>query len=162
MSADAQRFASLHLARFMREHGYEGARDAAGELAVIPVADGVGPGSEQLLVELARRDTVVIRPAPARPRELRRQAAIVFIGTRGQLHPGRGQRPARRIAGTLMLVGDLFLRRAQGRPVLWIRRVTLRERRPRDPLELVLVAALRVLARQVPPESVWQDVSARS
>jgi hypothetical protein len=158
MSADAQRFAAFHLAGFLRAHGYEGARDAARALAVVPVADGVGPSNEALLVELARRDTVVVRPAPAGPLELHRQPAIVFLGVRGQLDPGRGRPPGRRLVGAVMLIGGLLVRRVGGRPMLWVRRATLRDRRPRDPLELLLVAALRVLAYQVPIEATWRDL----
>jgi hypothetical protein len=161
MSADAQRFADLHLAGFLRAHGYDGARDAAHELAVVPVADGVGPSNESLLLELARRDTVVVRPAPASPGELHRQPTIVFLGVRGQLDPGRGRPAGLRLAGVVLLVGGLLVRRLQGRPMLWVRRATLRERRPRDLLELLLLAALRVLARQTPLEAVWQDRAAR-
>jgi hypothetical protein len=149
MSGDAQRFAELHLSGFMREHGYEGAREPRHELAVVPVADAVGPSNEPLLVELARQDTTVVRPAPARPGELHREPVIVFLGVRGQLDPGRGLPPARRLGGALMLVAELLVRRLQGRPARWVRRATLRERRPRDPLEMLVVLALRSLARQV-------------
>jgi hypothetical protein len=161
MSADAQRFAELHLAGFLRAHGYDGARDATRELALVPVGDSVGPGNESLLIELARRDTVVVRPSPASPFELHRQPTIVFLGVRGQLDPGHGRPAGRRLAGVAMLVGGLLVRRIGGRPMLWVRRATLRDRRPRDPLELLLVAALRLLARQVPIEAVWRDLPTR-
>lgn len=149
MSPDVQRFAELHLAGFLREHGYEGAREPAREIAVVPVADGVGPSNESLLLDLARRDTVVVRPAPARPGELHRQPVIVFLGVRGQLDPGRDLAPARRAIGVLMLVAGLLVRRLQRRPMLWVRRATLRDRQPRHPAEVLVVAALRLLARQV-------------
>ena len=48
MSADAQRFAALHLCGFLREHGYEGAEEPRREVAVVPVADGVGPGQRAI------------------------------------------------------------------------------------------------------------------
>jgi hypothetical protein len=156
MAADVQRFAELHLAGFLRQHGYEGARDPAGEIAVVPVADGVGPANESLLLELARRDTVVERPAPARSGELHRQPVIVFLGVRGQLDPGRDLPPASRAIGAVMLVAGLLVRRLQRRPMLWVRNATLRERRSRDPVEVVVVAGLRALARQVSLEAVGQ------
>jgi hypothetical protein len=157
MSADAQRFAELHLAGFLREHGYHGARDAKGELAVVPGADGVGPGNEQLLVELARRDTVVLRPAPSNAADLFRLPHGVFLGVRGQLDPGRGQPWARRVVGSVGLVGALILRRLQRRPVMWVRRATLRERQPRDAVEVFVAVVLRSLARQVSLEDVWEE-----
>ena len=97
MSADVQRFAGLHLASFLREHGYEGAVEPRREVAVVPVADGVGPANERLLLELARRDAVVARPAPKTPAELHRRPALVFLGVRGQLDPCREQGAARRV-----------------------------------------------------------------
>jgi hypothetical protein len=55
-----------------------------------------------------------------------------------------------------MLAAGLFGRRLQRRPMLWVRRATLRPRRPGDPLETLLALQLRLLARQVSPEEVWQ------
>jgi hypothetical protein len=158
MSADAQRFAALHLGGFLREHGYDGAQDAAHEIAVVPCADRVGPQNERLLLELARRATVVRRPAPASLRELRAQPDLVFLGVRGQLDPSRGRPTAERLVTVLGIGAGLLTRRLRRRPILWIRRATLEPRRPRDPLELLLVVALRVLAHQVEPEDVWRRV----
>ena len=148
MSADAQRFAALHLAGFLRQHGYEGARDAQSEVAVVPVADAVGPNNERLLLELARRATVVVRPSPSAPFQLLAQDDVVFLGLRGQLDPCRGQPTVRRVISAGLIGAALLVRRLQRRPVLWVRRATLRTRRPRDSVELVLVALLRLLARQ--------------
>jgi sulfotransferase family protein len=157
MSADAQRFAALHLAGFIREHGYEDARDAMGELAVVPVADAVGPSNERLLVELARRDRVVARPAPTSPLELASQDDVVFLGVRGQLDPGRGRPPAGHILGAILLAGGLLWRRLRGRPVSWVRQATLRDREPRHPLELLVAGSLRLLAREVSLEQAWRE-----
>jgi hypothetical protein len=154
MSADARRFAALHLAEFLRQHDYEGAEEARGHVALLPGADAVGPRNESLLLELARRGSVVVRPAPATPMAQHRQRALVFLGARGQLDPTRGQRLARRIIGTAMLGMGLLARRVQGRPVLWVRRGTLRQRRRRDPAEQLLALVLRVLTRQVKLEDV--------
>jgi hypothetical protein len=156
MSADAQRFAGLHLAGFLREHGYEGALDAAHQVAIVPVADAVGPSNERLLLELARRSAVVLRPAPASIRELHAQADLTFLGVRGQLDPSRGRPVARRLVSLIGIGAGLLVRRLQRRPVTWVRRATLLPRRPRDPLELVLAVALRLLARQAEPEELWQ------
>jgi hypothetical protein len=154
MSADAQRFAALHLAGFLREHGYEGAREAAAEVAVVPVADAVGPANERLLLEFARRDAVVVRPAPTTPPELRRHDPLVFLGVRGQLDPCRGQGAARRTVSVAALALVLLRRRLRRRPVLWLRQGSLRPRRPRDPAEIALALLLRVLARQVRAETI--------
>lgn len=147
MSADARRFASLHLAGYLREHGYEGAVDARAEVALLPGGDAVGAGNEGLLLELARRDIIVTRPAPVAPLEQHRQRHLVFLGVRGQLDPGRGGSPVQHVAGDAMLMVGLFVRRLSGRPVLWVRRATPRVRRPRDPLEILVAGGLRLLAR---------------
>jgi hypothetical protein len=158
MSADAQRFAALHLAGFLREHGYEGAEVPEREIAVVPVGDAAGPANERLLLELARRRAVVARPPPASPSQLHRQANLVFLGVRGQLDPSRGRATPRRVGWTMALAGGLLVRRLRGRPVTWVRRATLRPRRPGDPVEALLAVLLRVLAREAPLEEVWHGL----
>jgi hypothetical protein len=161
MSADVQRFAGLHLASFIREHGYEGAVEPEREVAVVPVGDAVGPASERLLLELARRGAVVARPAPTTPSELYRQPALLFLGVRGQLDPSRGQGAARRVISVVALAGGLVVRRLQGEPVRWVRQGTLRPRLPRDAAEVLVVLLLRVLARQVSLDEAWTDLPPR-
>jgi hypothetical protein len=153
MSADARRFAALHLAGYLREHGYEGALDAHAHVAILPVADAVGPNNEGLLLELARRRIAVVRPAPATPRAQHRQEHVVFLGVRGQLDPARGKSTLGRVLGSAFLASSLLVRRVQGRPFLWVRQATLRPRRLHDPGERLLARLLRVLARQVDLES---------
>jgi hypothetical protein len=128
------------------------------ELAVVPVADAVGPANERLLLELARRDAVVVRPASRTPPELRRHDPLVFLGVRGQLDPCRGQGAARRTVSVAALALALLWRRLRGRPVLWLRQASLRPRRSRDPAEIAVVLLLRVLARQVPLDEVWREL----
>jgi hypothetical protein len=149
MSANTRRFAALHLADYLREHGYEGAQDAAGEVALLPIGDAVGPNNELLLLDLARRGLVVVRPAPATPMAQHQNAHLVFVGVKGQLDPTRGQPALRRLVGQGMLGLGLLGRRLQGRPILWLRQATLWPRRPRDPGEHVLPLLLRPLAREV-------------
>jgi hypothetical protein len=156
MSADAQRFAGLHLAGFLREHGYEGALDPVHQMAIVPGADAVGPNNERLLLELARRFAVVLRPSPSSIRELHAQGDITFLGVRGQLDPSRGASAAKRLLSLSAIGIGLAVRRLQRRPMTWVRRATLLPRRSRDPVELALAASLRSLARQVEPEAVWQ------
>lgn len=154
MSADAKRFAALHLARYLREHGYEGAREPRAEVAVLPGADAVGPRNESLLLELARRDLVVLRPAPGSPLAQHRQRHLLFLGVKGQLDPTRGQPAVRRAAGAVAMGTGSLVRRVQGRPLLWVRRATLRDRRARDPAERLLALLLRLLAREVTLQEV--------
>ncbi len=149
MSADARRFAALHLADYLREYGYEGAQDPAGEVAILPGGDAVGPSNEGLLLELAQRNLVVTRPVPAAPQEQHRQRQLVFLGVKGQLDPSRGQPVLRRVVHTGLLGAVLLFRRLQGRPLLWVRAATLRQRRNSDPVERLLVSLLRLLARDV-------------
>ena len=156
MSADAQRFAALHLAGFLREHEYEGAREARAAVAVLPVGDAVGLPNEGLLLELARRDLVIARPIPATPMAWHRERHLVFLGVKGQLDPTRGQSAVRRAAGVTMLSLGLFVRRLQARPMLWIRQATLRDRRVQDPSERLLAILLRWFGREVE----WPEVPA--
>jgi len=154
MSADAQRFAALHLAGFLDRHGYEGAQAARGEIALLPGADAVGPNNEPLLLDLSRRGLVVLRPAPDTPLAQHAQEHLVFVGVKGQLDPTRGQAAGRRVVGLAMLGLGLLLRRIAGRPLLWLRRGTLRQRRRRDPAEWLLALPLRLFARQVELDDV--------
>ena len=160
MAADVRRFAALHLAGFLREHGYEGARDAGAVAALVPGADATGPAGERILVELARRDTVVVRPAPATPAELHAQPALAFLGVRGQLDPCRDRGTARRVISVAALAAGALIRRATGRPILWVRQATLRERRPGDVIEIAVALALRLLARQATPQDAWEQLAA--
>jgi hypothetical protein len=47
-----------------------------------------------------------------------------------------------------------LLRRIEGRPILWVRQATLRERRSHDPAERLLALLLRLLARDVKLQDV--------
>jgi hypothetical protein len=149
MSADAKRFAALHLAGYLREHGYEGAREARLQVAVLPLADAVGPNNEVLLLELARRDITVVRPPPSTPLALLRQQQLVFLGVSGQLDPSRDLPVTRRVVAIAMLGAGLVARRIRGRPALWVRRATLGDRHRTDAGERSVLALLRVSARTV-------------
>ncbi|MGD8485565.1 MAG: sulfotransferase [Chloroflexota bacterium] len=157
MSTDARRFAALHLADYLREHDYEGAREPRAEVALVPVGATVGPRNERLLLELARRDLVVQRPSPTRPLALQRAHAegrLVFLGTRGQLDPGRELGAPRRVLATAIGTVGLVVHRLSGQPILWLRRTTLRPKRPHDPVERLLALLFRVFARRVALEDV--------
>lgn len=161
MPPDVQRFAALHLAEYLTEHGYPEPRPAAGRVAIVPVADAVGARHEDLLLGLARRDLVVERPAPRSAADLRSQEGLIFMGVRGQLDPVRESAPLRRAASLLLLAALLVERRASGRPVLWVARATTRARRASDPGELLVVTLLRLLARRVRPDRALDLLSRR-
>jgi len=152
MSADAQRFAGLHLAGYLRRHGYEGAREARREVALMPVGSAVGPNNEVLLLELARRDMIVQRPLPTSTAALdtaHAEGRLAYLGTRGQLDPSRGQDALSRVQAVVASVVGLPLRRLQGRPILWLRRNTLRPKHVGDPVERLIAPLFRVFAREV-------------
>jgi hypothetical protein len=157
MSADARRFAGLHLADSLRHYAYEGAEDARGQVALVPVGAAVGPNNEILLLELARRGLVVQRPSPSGRRQLHEaqgQRRLVYVGTKGQLDPSRGAAVLLRVAAAGVTAVGLVVRRVQGRPVLWLRRNTLRPKRTRDPVERLLAPLFRAFAREVPLDEV--------
>ena len=161
MDDDVQRFASLHLARYLNEHGYDGARRAGSRLALLPFDDVVAPHDERFLLDLAARDVALIRPTPRHAAHLRRHKHIVFFGVRGQLDPLRNGGRVERVRNTTRLAALLLLRRLQGRPVLWVRRPSLREPRPTDACEIAIAAQLRLFARSVEPEAVAAAVASR-
>ena len=157
MSADARRFAGLHLAHYLRDHDYEGAEDPRGQVALVPVGAAVGPANEILLLELARRGLVVQRPSPRGRRQLHEaqaQRRLVYVGTKGQLDPSRGATVPLRVTAAGVTAVALVVRRVQGRPIIWLRRNTLRPKRTRDPVERLLAPLFRAFAREVPMDQV--------
>jgi hypothetical protein len=163
MSADARRFAALHLGDYLREHGYEGAAEPRRSVALVPVGAGVGPANELLLLELARRGLVVDRPSPTAMRALRAaqsEGRLLYLGTKGQLDPSRGQASLRRLQAAAFMALGLTLRWLGRRPIPWLRRHTLRPKRTRDPVERVIAPFFRVFAREVTIEEAAHLVDA--
>ena len=153
MSADAKHFAALHLAGYLRQHGYQGALQPRRAVAVVPVGAAVGPQNESLLLELARREMVVQRPSPTDMDVLDRaqsEGRLVYLGTKGQLDPSRGEGMHRRLLAVVASFLGLSIRRLQRKPILWVRRNTLRPKRTRDPVERIIAPLFRLLAREVP------------
>ena len=146
MSADARRFAASPPRRTTCASTATRAReDARGQVALLPVGAAVGPSNESLLLELARRDLVVQRPSPSGRRQLHQaqgQRRLVYVGIKGQLDPSRGATVLLRVAAAGVTAVGLVVRRVQGRPVLWLRRNTLRPKRTRDPVERLLAPLL--------------------
>jgi hypothetical protein len=154
MPEPVARFAGLHLGRYLREHGYDGALAGAGRVAAVPIGDAVTARDEELLLALSTRSLVVARPSPRRFRDLRGQRRLLFVGVRGQLDPLRQAGVLERCSGVVGLAALLSARRLRGRPVLWLDRPTLRDRRPRDPGEMAVASLLRLLARRVRDDDV--------
>ncbi len=67
----------------------------------------------------------------------------------------------RRVFAAAVTATGLVVRRLQGRPLLWLRRNTLRPKRSRDPVERSLAPLFRVLAREVSIEDVPALVDVR-
>ncbi len=159
MSLEVQRFAALHLARFLEEHGYEGSRRPAARVAVVPIGDAVTARDEALLLGLSGRDLGVVRPSPRRVADLRRQKRLVFVGERGQLDPLRNGRAVERAMNTIGLAALLMTRRLKRRPVRWVRQATRRERIANDPVEVVIASLLYLFARPVDSDTVPDEVA---
>jgi hypothetical protein len=148
MPEPERRFAAIHLAGYLREHRYEGARAATGIAAVVPVGTALGPRNDGLLLDLARRDLAVARPTPTEVRALAACDEIAFVGARGQLDPFRGSAPLAHALGLLRLAALLGRRRLAGRPARWLARATRRTRRRNGPGELATLVMLGLLARR--------------
>jgi hypothetical protein len=83
---------------------------------------------------------------PATIEQLHLQEPLVFFGVVGQLDPDRRRPTAHRVVAIANLAVLLLTRRLQGRPVTWVRRLSLVRRHPRDAGERVLARLLQVLA----------------
>jgi hypothetical protein len=150
MPAPERRFAGLHLAGYLREHGYEEARTAEGAAAVLPVGTAVGAANDAVLLDLADRSIAVIRPTPTEVAAIDGADEVVFVGVRGQLDPFRDLTLSIHSAALVGLAGLLVRRRLRRAPATWYARATSRERRGRAPGEVATVALLRLLARERP------------
>jgi nitrous oxide reductase len=153
MPAPERRFAGVHLAAFLREHGYEDVRTAEGTVALVPVGAAVGAGNDGILLELARRYLEVIRPTPADVASIDAADEIAFVGVRGQLDPFRGMTGSGHVGGLVRLAGVLIRRRLRRVPVSWYPVATTWPRLPRSPAELWTLLLLRALGRRTPIEA---------
>jgi hypothetical protein len=151
MPSAERRFAGLHLAGYLREHGYEDARTAEATAAVLPVGTAVGPANDWILLDLAHRYAEVVRPTPTDLAPIDRADELVFVGLRGQLDPFRGRSGRARVAVTAGLARLLVRRRLRGSAATWYRVRTTRERRARSLAELAAFVLLLLLARRATP-----------
>ncbi len=146
MPASVQRYAALNLGPMLEEHDYGQALPAARRLAIVPAGDALNAKFDPVLLRLAAADVAIRRPVPSSIDELHLQEPLVFFGVVGQLDPGRHRSAGERVVDITRLAMLLLTRRIQGRPVVWVRRLSLIRRHPNDAGERVIARLLQVLA----------------
>lgn len=146
MPHEVQHYAALNLGDLLEEHGYGAAVPAARRLAIVPAGDALSSRYDDVLLRLSAADVAIRRPVPSTIEQLHLQEPLVFFGVVGQLDPDREQSTGRRVLAIVRLGLLLLTRRVQGRPVVWVRRLSLVRRHPRDAGERVLARLLQVLA----------------
>ena len=152
MPPEVQRYAALNLGPMLEEHGYGEAERPKRTLAIVPAGDALNARYDDVLLALAAAGVAIRRPVPASIEALHLQEPLVFFGVVGQLDPDR-QRPAGpRVRDIARLALLLLTRRLQGRPVVWVRRLSLIRRHPRDGGERFIARMLQVLAASAEAE----------
>ena len=146
MPPEVQHYAALNLGDLLEEHGYGAAVPVARRLAIVPAGDALSSRYDGVLLRLSAADVAIRRPVPSTIEQLHLQEPLVFFGVVGQLDPDREQPAGRRVLAIVRLGLLLLTRRSQGRPVVWVRRLSLVRRHPRDAGERVIARLLQVLA----------------
>jgi hypothetical protein len=146
MPPQVQRYAALNLGDLLEEHGYGARLPASRVLAIVPAGDALNARYDDMLLRLAAAGVAIRRPIPRRIDELHLQEPIVFFGVVGQLEPDRRGPAGRRVVDIVRLGALLVTRRLQRRPVVWVRRLSLVRRHPRDGGERCVARMLQVLA----------------
>ena len=141
-----QHYAAINLGPLLEEHGYGEAAAPKKELAIVPAGDAINAKYDDVLLALAQADVAIKRPIPSTIEDLHLQEPLVFFGVVGQLDPDRQRPPARRVFDIARLGLLLLTRRVQGRPVVWVRRLSLIRRHPNDGGERFIARMLQVLA----------------
>ena len=154
MPPAVQHYAALNLGPLLEEHGYGEAVPAKRALAIVPAGDALNARYDDVLLELSSADVAVRRPVPATMEELHLQEPLVFFGVVGQLDPDRARPASRRVLDIARLGLLLLTRRLQGRPVLWVRRLSLIRRHPNDGGERFIARMLQVLAAPAEAEDL--------
>jgi hypothetical protein len=160
MPPAVQRYAALNLGDLLVEHGYGERIAAARTLAIVPAGDALSERYDDVLLRLSEAAVAVRRPIPRSIEELHLQQPLVFFGVVGQLDPDRARPTAQRVRDIVRLAALLLTRRIQGRPVAWVRRLSLVRRHPSDGGERVIAWLLRALARPIEPEDLPDLVGA--
>ncbi len=154
MPPAVQHYAALNLGPMLAEHGYGEPVPPARKLAIVPAGDALNARYDDVLLRLAAADVAVRRPVPGTIEELHLQHPLVFFGVVGQLDPGRGRPASQRAIDIGRLALLLLTRRLQGRPVVWVRRLSLIRRHPRDGGERFLARLLQLLAVSMEAEDL--------
>ncbi len=141
-----QHYAALNMGDLLEEHGYGTGVTAARKLAIVPAGDALSSRYDDVLLRLSAAGVAVRRPVPSSIEQLHLQEPLVFFGVVGQLDPDRGRPASQRVVAIARLGLLLLTRRLQGRPVVWVRRLSLVRRHPRDGGERFAARLLQVLA----------------
>lgn len=162
MPPAVQRYAALNLGPMLEEHGYAGAVPPKRQLAIVPAGDALNAKYDEVLLQLAAADVAVRRPIPTTIDELHLQEPLVFFGVVGQLDPDRARSAERRVIDIARLGLLLLTRRLQGRPVVWVRRLSLIRRHTHDGGERAIARLLQLLAISAEAEDLPGLVGAAS
>jgi len=154
MPPQVQHYAALNLGDLLEEHGYGRAVPAARKLAIVPAGDALNAKYDPVLLQLAAADVAVRRPIPRTIDELHLQEPLVFFGVVGQLEPDRDRPAGRRVLDIARLGLLLLTRRVQGRPVVWVRRLSLIRRHPNDGGERFIARLLQLLTISMEAEDL--------
>ncbi len=154
MPPAVQHYAALNLGPMLEEHGYGAAAPAARQLAIVPAGDALNARYDEVLLRLAAADVAIRRPIPVAIEQLHLQEPLVFFGVVGQLDPDRDRPASHRVIDIARLGLLLLTRRLQGRPVIWVRRLSLIRRHPRDGGERVIARLLQSLAVSMEAEDL--------
>ena len=149
-----QHYVALNMGELLEEHGYGEAAPPARRLAIVPAGDALAARFDDVLLRLAGGEVAVRRPVPSTIDELHLQEPLVFFGVVGQLDPDRDRPTWDRVKTIARLALLLLTRRAQGRPVIWVRRISLIRRHPRDGGERAIARLLQVLATRLEAEDL--------
>jgi hypothetical protein len=162
MSPQVQHYAALNLGPMLEEHGYGTAHLPKRQLAIVPAGDALNSRYDPMLLRLAAADVAVRRPVPSTIEALHLQEPLVFFGVVGQLDPDRARPAEQRVVDIVRLGLLLLTRRLQGRPVVWVRRLSLIRRHPRDGGERFIARLLQLLAVRMEAEDLPALVGAAS
>ena len=154
MPPQVQHYAALNLGPMLEEHGYGEAVKPQKSLAIVPAGDALNAKYDDVLLALAQAEVAIRRPIPTAIEELHLQEPLVFFGVVGQLDPDRGRPAGQRVIDIARLGLLLLTRRLQGRPVVWVRRLSLIRRHPRDGGERFIARLLQVLATAAEAEDL--------
>lgn len=154
MPPEVQRYVALNMGDLLEEHGHGVAEPAARELAIVPAGDALNARYDDVLLRLAAAGVAIRRPIPRTIEQLHLQEPLVFFGVVGQLDPHRDRPAGRRVVDIARLGVLLLTRRLQGRPVIWVRRLSLIRRHPRDGGERFIARLLQVLAVSMEAEDL--------